>query len=102
MGGGAHRCSVLITTAVAIPCVELRVHRINGSRIMRRNWYISLQCPAIICHHIDIPPSLISIFHFTDVLVKSFALLFTIVATMFRKVLKVRIVQHKPELDMKW
>ena len=37
-----------------------------------------IDAPAIICHHIDVPPTLIPSFHYTDILMKAFSLFFTV------------------------
>ena len=52
---------------------------------------IPYKTPAIICHHIYIPFALISCFHSTNVLVKSFTLLFAVRTTFIRKVFKMSV-----------
>ncbi len=47
--------------------------------------------PAVICHHTYIPFALLSCFHSTYVLVKSFTLLFAVRTTIIRKVFKMSI-----------
>jgi hypothetical protein len=54
-------------------------------------WVTSVQQPAVISHHADIPSSLVSYFHLLYVLMKPLSLLLTNSSKIFWKVVQMSI-----------
>jgi hypothetical protein len=52
--------------------------------------FISLQAPAIVSQHIDVPAAMVSFLHDTNILVKSLTLLLAVITRVVRKVVQVR------------
>ena len=60
-------------------------------------WVVTFDVPAIVCHHSSVPSSLISSFHFLDVLADAFILFVANIATVSKK--PVEMVMQEVDLD---
>ena len=71
----------------------------------RDNWFANIifrikikhkpqHSPTTVGHHIDIPPILVSSFHFYDILIKSLILLFVLIIEIDSKMIKMRMQIH--------
>ena len=52
---------------------------------------VSFKHPTKVCHHVNVPSSLVTILHYTYILMKSFSLFFTEVSKIRREVVEMSI-----------